>query len=209
MYADDSKMSRTIILAMAAGFMMGATVNIIYNSSSMAADPDELVAFPSVNIMPTQRFRSPAVSVITRGGAYHKSGMPPYSDNYLGKVKNAPLAGISQDIGGGFSPEQVAFMQRKGGAPSPAPAPSGGSGGFTAEQIAFMERQKSLRGGSSPAPAPAPSGGGGYSAEQLAFMERQKSGGYGGSSSSASSEGGGGSNYMPTKGKGYGGSYLR
>eukprot|EP00747_Dinoflagellata_sp_TGD_P091667 gnl/TRDRNA2_/TRDRNA2_165146_c0_seq1.p1 gnl/TRDRNA2_/TRDRNA2_165146_c0~~gnl/TRDRNA2_/TRDRNA2_165146_c0_seq1.p1 ORF type:complete len:219 (+),score=39.01 gnl/TRDRNA2_/TRDRNA2_165146_c0_seq1:71-658(+) len=195
MYADDSKMSRTIILAMAAGFMMGATVNIIYNSSSMAADPDELVAFPSVNIMPTQRFRSPAVSVITRGGAYHKSGMPPYSDNYLGKVKGA------QPSSGSWSP-----------APAPAsfsPAPSGGSSGFTAEQIAFMERQKSLRGGSSPAPAPAPSGGGGYSAEQLAFMERQKSGGYGGSSSSASSEGGGGSNYMPTKGKGYGGSYLR
>eukprot|EP00747_Dinoflagellata_sp_TGD_P091668 gnl/TRDRNA2_/TRDRNA2_165146_c0_seq10.p1 gnl/TRDRNA2_/TRDRNA2_165146_c0~~gnl/TRDRNA2_/TRDRNA2_165146_c0_seq10.p1 ORF type:complete len:224 (+),score=45.92 gnl/TRDRNA2_/TRDRNA2_165146_c0_seq10:71-673(+) len=200
MYADDSKMSRTIILAMAAGFMMGATVNIIYNSSSMAADPDELVAFPSVNIMPTQRFRSPAVSVITRGGAYHKSGMPPYSDNYLGKVKDAPLAGIG---GGSWSPAP---------APAPAPASSAPSGGFTAEQIAFMERQNAARGGS-PAPAsssaPAPSGGGGFSAEQLAFMERQKAGGHGGSSSSASSEGGGGSNYMPTKGKGYGGSYLR
>eukprot|EP00747_Dinoflagellata_sp_TGD_P091671 gnl/TRDRNA2_/TRDRNA2_165146_c0_seq3.p1 gnl/TRDRNA2_/TRDRNA2_165146_c0~~gnl/TRDRNA2_/TRDRNA2_165146_c0_seq3.p1 ORF type:complete len:221 (+),score=46.79 gnl/TRDRNA2_/TRDRNA2_165146_c0_seq3:71-664(+) len=197
MYADDSKMSRTIILAMAAGFMMGATVNIIYNSSSMAADPDELVAFPSVNIMPTQRFRSPAVSVITRGGAYHKSGMPPYSDNYLGKVKDAPLAGIG---GGSWSPAP---------APAPAPASSAPSGGFTAEQIAFMERQNAARGGSPAPSAPAPSGGaGGYSAEQLAFMERQRSGGHGGSSSS-SPQGGGGSDYMPTKGKGFGGSYHR
>merc|ERR1719409_891880 len=80
----------------------------------------------------------------------------------------------------------------KASAPAPAAAAPAPAGGFSAEQLAFMERKKAEAAGQpftgygagannthgapsgAAAPAPAPAAAGGLSAEQLAFMERKK-----------------------------------
>eukprot|EP00747_Dinoflagellata_sp_TGD_P151721 gnl/TRDRNA2_/TRDRNA2_177231_c0_seq2.p1 gnl/TRDRNA2_/TRDRNA2_177231_c0~~gnl/TRDRNA2_/TRDRNA2_177231_c0_seq2.p1 ORF type:complete len:222 (+),score=38.18 gnl/TRDRNA2_/TRDRNA2_177231_c0_seq2:71-736(+) len=203
----NSKTVRYIIGGFAAGVMLGAAVNMLNSSNSVAPEmavgasgPIELSVgtSPFMNMIRAQHVKFPAASLVARGGAYQPGLAQPYSDNYLGKVKEN--SGASS--GSSFSPSPSSF----GGGSSPAPAPIGG-GGFTPEQVAFMERQQALRGGAAPAPASSSSSSsGGFSAEQMAFMQRQQAE-RGGSSSSGSSAASGG--YGPPQSRTIGKTYMR
>jgi hypothetical protein len=85
---------------------------------------------------------------------------------------------------GGFSPEQLAFLQRKNAekqsygtqaASASIPVASASATGFSPEQLAFLERknaEKQSYGAHASAPAASASVTG-FSPEQLAFMERK------------------------------------
>jgi len=110
---------------------------------------------------------------------------PSYAKSYAQKA-TAPETASSD-------PWTVAVFDVNRGAASPsyaAPVPAA-AGGFSPEQLAFMERQRSARGepssGNAAPAAAASAGAGGFSPEQLAFMERQNSARGGASGLSASS----------------------
>jgi hypothetical protein len=161
------KIVRYIVGAAAAGAMLGAAITFLNNNfvvpevASGASGPVEL---SSVGASPL------AKGVVVFGGAYHPPNSMPFAENYHGKLGDSDQVPSLE--------RRVASLESQfaGASSAPASFSAAPSGGFSAEQLAFMERQKALRGGASPAAAsfsPAPSGGAGFSAEQLAFMERQ------------------------------------
>eukprot|EP00747_Dinoflagellata_sp_TGD_P151720 gnl/TRDRNA2_/TRDRNA2_177231_c0_seq1.p1 gnl/TRDRNA2_/TRDRNA2_177231_c0~~gnl/TRDRNA2_/TRDRNA2_177231_c0_seq1.p1 ORF type:complete len:180 (+),score=19.87 gnl/TRDRNA2_/TRDRNA2_177231_c0_seq1:71-610(+) len=146
----NSKTVRYIIGGFAAGVMLAAAINMLNKSNSVAPEmavgasgPIELSVgtSPFMSMIRAPRVKSPAASVVVRGGAYLPPQAKPFADNYLGKWKGQ----ASQYSSPSYSP-----------APAPASfsqAPTQAAGkGLTADEIEFMERQ--ARRAAMPAPAP-------------------------------------------------------
>eukprot|EP00747_Dinoflagellata_sp_TGD_P151722 gnl/TRDRNA2_/TRDRNA2_177231_c0_seq3.p1 gnl/TRDRNA2_/TRDRNA2_177231_c0~~gnl/TRDRNA2_/TRDRNA2_177231_c0_seq3.p1 ORF type:complete len:172 (+),score=14.93 gnl/TRDRNA2_/TRDRNA2_177231_c0_seq3:71-586(+) len=138
----NSKTVRYIIGGFAAGVMLGAAVNMLNSSNSVAPEmavgasgPIELSVgtSPFMSMLRATRAKSPAASVVVRGGAYLPPQAKPYFDNYLGKWKGG-ASGTSQ-----YSSPTSQFS-------------SPGGKVLTADEIEFMERQ--ARRAAMPAPAP-------------------------------------------------------
>jgi hypothetical protein len=175
----NSKTVRYIIGAFAAGVMLGAAINMLNNSNSVAPEmavgasgPIELSVgtSPFMSMIRAPRVKSPAASVVVRGGAYLPPQAKPFSENYLGKLEGR----ASQYSSSSYSPAPARSSQ----------APTQAAGGvLTADEIEFMERQARRAGIASPAPAsPAPAsfsqapssaGGKELTADEIEFMERQ------------------------------------
>lgn len=101
------------------------------------------------------------VQVVQGGGAFMPSqaeaysptfAAPPSSRQQFSAMQRSHLEKSFSSPGtGGFSPEQLAFLQRKNaekqsyGAHASAPAASASVTGFSPEQLAFMERKNAQR----------------------------------------------------------------
>eukprot|EP00747_Dinoflagellata_sp_TGD_P170719 gnl/TRDRNA2_/TRDRNA2_203002_c0_seq1.p1 gnl/TRDRNA2_/TRDRNA2_203002_c0~~gnl/TRDRNA2_/TRDRNA2_203002_c0_seq1.p1 ORF type:complete len:168 (+),score=31.88 gnl/TRDRNA2_/TRDRNA2_203002_c0_seq1:66-569(+) len=90
------------------------------------------------NSIQAVRVKSPFAKVVVQGGAYQPPNSKPYAENYLGKLRDAPMASISAALGGGYSEEQIAFMKRKqalrSGSPPASAKPSAQSEASSAER---------------------------------------------------------------------------
>eukprot|EP00747_Dinoflagellata_sp_TGD_P151724 gnl/TRDRNA2_/TRDRNA2_177231_c0_seq6.p1 gnl/TRDRNA2_/TRDRNA2_177231_c0~~gnl/TRDRNA2_/TRDRNA2_177231_c0_seq6.p1 ORF type:complete len:174 (+),score=14.96 gnl/TRDRNA2_/TRDRNA2_177231_c0_seq6:71-592(+) len=140
----NSKTVRYIIGGFAAGVMLGAAVNMLNSSNSVAPEmavgasgPIELSVgtSPFMSMLRAPRVKSPAASVVVRGGAYLPPQAKPFAENYLGKLEGR----ASQYSSPSYSPAPARLSQAAGGA-------------LTADEIEFMERQ--ARRAAMPAPAP-------------------------------------------------------